>query len=155
MTSQIVKAHKVQNIQSLLLFIAMIFALTGCTAGDNVEMTSINTGLHCVDDSPHCISHRRETLKLLVSDPQRTWIQQKPDVLAYASGVRLFAFKTKKKELSCPELQAGRVEADGAPVALRSQGHSLSTAQISRGIILANEIGRELTKEYNSRCKKT
>lgn len=127
----------------------------GCTGGENVEMASINAGLHCVDDSPNCITHRRETLKLLVSDPQRTWIQQKPDAIAYASGVRLFAFKTKKKELTCPELQAGRLEADGAPVTLRSQGHSLSTAQISRGILLANEIGRELTKEYNSRCKKT
>lgn len=118
-------------------------------------MTSVSAGLHCVDDSPACITRRKETLKILVSDPQRSWIQLAPDAMAYASGVRLFAFKTKKKELSCPELQSGRSEAEAAPAILRSQGHRLSTAQISRSVLLAAEIGRELTKEYNSRCKKT
>ena len=118
---------KARRFLSLLFLQLCTVALTGCTAGDNVDMTSLSAGLHCVDDSPTCINHRRETLKILVSDPQRSWIQQKPDAISYASGVRLFAFKTKKKELTCSELQTGRLEAEAAPVTLRSQGHTLST----------------------------
>ncbi len=91
----------------------------------------------------------------MVGDPSRGWIKDRPDAAAYASGVRLFAYKNKKKELTCPELQAGRQEADGASAALRATGTGLTPAQISRGVMLAGEVGRELGNEYQRRCRKT
>lgn len=127
----------------------------GCAGGDGINYTTAQAGLRCVDDSPSCISQRQSTLKALVSDPQRSWISQRPDAAAYASGVRLFAFKTKKKDLSCAELQTGRQEADAGPAILRAGGNGLSPAQVARGVILAGEISRELGNEYNRRCRKT
>ncbi len=139
------------------LGLAMLIAILagGCAGGDGINYTTAQAGLRCVDDSPGCISQRQSTLKALVSDPQRSWISQRPDAAAYASGVRLFAFKTKKKELSCAELQTGRQEADAGPAILRASGSGLSPAQVSRGVILAGEISRELGNEYNRRCRKT
>lgn len=129
--------------------------LTACAGGDGVNVTTPQAGLRCVDDSAHCIGQRQSALKSLVGDPQRGWIKERPDAAAHASGVRLFAFKTKKKELSCAELQAGRQEADAAPASLRAASASLSPAQISRGVILAGEVSRELQNEWNRRCRKT
>lgn len=74
---------------------------------------------------------------------------------SYASGVRLFAYKTKKKELSCDELSMGRREADSAPGVLRGpQAAKLTPAQASRGIMLAGEVSRELGNEFTRRCRK-
>ena len=42
-----------------------------------------------------------------------------PPPEAYASGVRLFALKSKKKELTCDELAHGRTRPTGAPGVLR------------------------------------
>ena len=89
----------------------------------------------------------------MVSDPGRKWVKEVPTPAAYASGVRLFAFKNKKKDLSCEELSYGRKEADGAPAALKSNGTGLTPAQVSRGAMLAHDVGRELGNEYNRRCK--
>jgi hypothetical protein len=90
-----------------------------------------------------------------VADPGRDWVKEPPSAHAYASGVRLFAFKTKKKELSCDELAMGRKEADAAPGVLRSPGNGgLTPAQVSRGVMFAAEVSRELGNEMGRRCKK-
>ena len=132
------------------------FALAagGCASGDQPEIATTHAGLACVDDSAECIGRRKATLQAMVGDPSRKWIKEPPTPSAYASGVRLFAFKNKKKDLSCEELAHGRKEADGAPAALRSNGTGLTPAQVSRGAMLAHDVGRELGNEYNRRCTK-
>ncbi len=130
-----------------------VMLLAGCAVGENTEPIP-RAGLGCVDDSPACVSQRQATLKTLVQDQSRGWIKEPVNAAAYASGVRLFAFKTKKKDLSCTELQQGRQEADGAPSSLRGSGTGLTPAQVSRGVMLAAEVGRELGNEFNRRCKK-
>lgn len=134
--------------------IGVVLVLGGC-GGNGVTITSPQAGLKCVDDSPACISQRQAALKSLQTDPNRSWVHQKPDAAAYASGVRLFAFKSKKKELSCAELQSARKEAEAAPAALRAPGTGLSHSQIARSVILAGEISRELGNEYKRRCSKS
>lgn len=115
----------------------------------------LQTGLSCVDDSAHCVSQRQSALGALVADKDRAWVKDNPTPAAYASGVRLFAFKAKKGELSCAELAVGRREAEGATYALRAgQGSGLSPAQVSRGRMFAAEVGRELAREQARRCKK-
>jgi hypothetical protein len=67
----------------------------------------------------------------------------------------LFAFRGKRKELTCDELGVGRREADAAPQSLRGPGAAgLSPAQVSRSLMLAAEVSKELGSEYNRRCKK-
>lgn len=128
--------------------------LAGCS-GNGVSVTTPGAGLKCVDDSPACIAERQATMKAMLADPSRSWVTQRPDAAAYASGVRLFAFKSKKKELSCAELQAGKREADAGPAILRGPGNGLTHSQVSRGVILAGEVSRELGRELSRRCSKT
>jgi len=133
----------------LLLMAAM--ALVGC--GPDFA-GGPSSGLSCIDDSTDCINRRQRTLRYLVEDEDRTWVKAHPPPEAYASGVRLFALKSKKKELTCEELASGRNEAEKAPHVLRgSLGARLTPAQVSRGLILASEVSRELAAEMKRRCK--
>jgi len=135
----------------VLLMLFVPIAPVGCT-GPNVT-TGASSGLTCVDDSSDCVAKRQRTLRYLVDDNDRSWIRAHAPAEAYASGVRLFALKSKKKELSCDELAHGKNEADRAPGVLRSAGN-LTPAQVSRGIMLASEVSRELGTEMKRRCKR-
>lgn len=129
-------------------------AVSGCMSLDSADQ-SPSAGFQCVDDSMECIQRRQAALRHLVSDKERKWVKDAPSAEAYASGVRLFALKSKKRELTCDELAHARKEAEGAPRALRAaQGTSLTPAQVSRGAMLAAEVSRELGNEFNRRCKK-
>jgi len=111
-------------------------------------------GLQCVDDSPACLNERSTTLAHIMGDKQRSWVRQAPPPTAYASGVRLFAYKQRKRELSCEELAIGRKEADAGPAALRAlEGTELTSAQVARGVMLSQEVSRELGNEMKRRCK--
>jgi hypothetical protein len=112
-------------------------------------------GLSCIDDSPDCVDQRQVTLKSMMADEKHAWVREPPSPQAHASGVRLFAFRSQKKELSCEELAVGRREADGVPKALRGpEGKTLSPAQVSRTNMLAAEVSKELAAEMRARrCK--
>lgn len=126
--------------------------LAGCAVNDGAQISQ-GQGMQCLDDSPSCITQRQAALRHMVARTDRHWVREPASVTAYASGVRLFAFKTKKKELSCDELQIGRREADGAGKTLRGpDGRGLSPAQISRGAMLGEEVSRELSREISRRC---
>jgi hypothetical protein len=128
-------------------------ALGACAIGAGPEIEA-RSGLGCVDDTPDCISRRQTTLRHLMDDPSRSWVKESPTPEAYASGVRLFAYKQKKKELTCDELARGKLEADTARTSLASMGTRLTSAQVARSNMLAGEVGRELQGEINRRCKK-
>ena len=112
-------------------------------------------GLSCVDDSKECVDQRQVTLKSYLADNERKWVKEPTSPQAHASGVRLFAFRSRKKDLSCEELAHGRREADGAAKSLRGpEGKSLSPAQISRATMFASEVSKELAAEMRTRrCK--
>ncbi len=136
------------------MVLTVVALLTGCGGPD--LSGGPNAGLSCVDDSATCVNRRQTTLNHLTNDKNRAWIKQQPPPEAYASGVRLFALKNKKKELSCDELTHGRREADNAAKVLRGPGGAnLTPAQVSRGLMLASEVSRELGREMKRRCKKT
>ncbi|MCC7252271.1 hypothetical protein [Hyphomicrobium sp.] len=139
-----------------LALVAGLLGLSGCLGacaiGTGPEIGA-RAGLGCVDDSPECINRRQATLRHMVDDKSKSWINESPTPEAYASGVRLFAYKTKKKELTCAELRRGKLEADTARTSLASMGSRLTPAQVSRSTMLAGEVGRELQNEINRRCK--
>jgi hypothetical protein len=129
-------------------------ALAAC-ASTEIAQPAPSAGLQCVDDSAQCIGKRQADLKAMMDDKSRSWVRQPADAKAYASGVRLFAYRGKRKELSCDELAHGKREADGAPVALKGPGAAgLTPAQVSRGSMLAAEVSRELGVEMTRRCRR-
>jgi hypothetical protein len=95
------------------------------------------------------------TLKSMLDDQDRKWVREPSNAHAHASGVRLFAFRTQKKDLSCEQLAIGRREAESVPKALKGpDGKGMSPAQISRTNMLAAEVSKELAAEMRSRrCK--
>ena len=130
-------------------------ALLASACGGLFDGGDTKAGLSCVDNSPECVEQRQVTLKAMLADKDRTWVKEAPTPQAHASGVRLFAYRTRKKELSCEELAHARREADGAAKTLRGpEGKSLSPAQISRATMFAAEVSKELSAEIRTRrCK--
>lgn len=133
--------------------LALGLAAPGCTGF--LDSGDTRAGLSCIDDSPECIDQRQTTLKSFLADKDHTWVKEPASPQAHASGVRLFAFRSKKKELSCEQLAYGRREADAASKVLRGpDGKALSTAQVSRATLFAAEVSKELAAEMRSRrCK--
>ncbi|MGQ0457461.1 MAG: hypothetical protein ACT4OU_10405 [Hyphomicrobium sp.] len=128
--------------------------VAGCAGADGPSQAP-QLGLSCVDDSNHCITQREKVFDGYMADKSRAWVKQPVTPEAYASGVRLFALSKRRKDLSCDELLHGKREADGAGGALRGPGgKSLTPAQISRGVMLAGDVSRELSREYDRRCKR-
>jgi hypothetical protein len=115
-----------------------------------VGLEDDRAGLSCIDDSAECVEQRQATLKSMLADKDRKWIREPATAQAHASGVRLFAFRTTKSEMSCEELSYARKEAEGAPKALKGS-QNLSPAQISRASLFAAEVKKELAAEMRKR----
>jgi hypothetical protein len=141
------------TILSLTLGALCLVAASGCSS-QNAEFTTTSS-LNCVDDSAQCVSSRQTALRSMVADKSKSWVKQPADASAHASGVRLFALRQRRRDLTCDELAHGRREADAAPAVLRASTGRLTHAQIARGVILAGEVSRDLAREQAKRCGKT
>lgn len=141
------------TILSLTLGAMCLAAVSGCSSPD-VNFTTTSS-LNCIDDSAQCVSSRQAALRTMVADKDKSWVKQPADASAHASGVRLFALKQRRHDLTCDELAHGRREADTAPAVLRANAGRLTHAQISRGVILAGEVSRDLAREQAKRCGKS
>ena len=134
--------------------LGLALVASACSGGFGPEDN--RSGLSCLDDSPECVERRQSTLKLMLADKDRAWIKEPASAQAHASGVRLFAYRSRKKDLSCEELVQGKREADGASKSLRGpEGKGLSPAQISRATLFATEVSKELSAEMRMRRCKT
>jgi hypothetical protein len=132
-----------------------LFTVMGCASNNAID-ASQPLGLKCVDDSSHCVAQRKQVLNIYMTDDTHAWVKQPAGPHAYASGVRLFALSKKRKDLTCDELSHGKQEADRAPAALKgSDGAGLTPSQISRSLMLAHEVSRELGREFARRCRKS
>jgi len=140
---------------STLLSVALgamcLAAACGGCASSSATFTTTSS-LHCVDDSPQCVASRQSALRTMVADKNKTWVKQPADASAHASGVRLFALRQRRRDLTCDELAHGRREADAAPAVLRANAGKLTHAQVARGVILAGEVSRDLAREQAKRC---
>jgi hypothetical protein len=105
----------------------------------------------CVDDSVRCLQIRKTTLKGIMDDKDRKWIDRPATPATYAAGVRLFAFMKLKRKLSCRELQIGLDEAGRARAVLSGARNQLSDAQIARGALLGDEVAVHMRKEMKRR----
>lgn len=139
---------------SWLPALAVLLALP-MAACSGLGLEDTKAGFSCVDDSPECVGQRQTALNALLAAQDRSWIKEPATPQAHASGVRLFALRARKGELSCDELAHGRREAEGAPKALKgASGQGLTPAQISRASMFATEVSKELAAEMRRRrCK--
>lgn len=137
-----------------VIAVTLASGIGGCSSGNDDVQFQTSVGLGCVDDSRHCIDQRQAALRSMMADRDRRWVREPATPSAYASGVRLFAFKSRKKDLTCEELAHGRREADAGPGILRGPGGAgLTPAQVSRGAMLAAEVSKELGTEMARRCR--
>jgi hypothetical protein len=130
------------------------YAVAACSASvvETAAPSAQNYG--CIDDSKQCIDQRQATLRTLQADRTRAWVRQPASVGSYATGVRLFAFKTEKQRLSCDELAVGRREADLAPGVLRGpQAQGMQPGIVARGLMFAGDVSKELSREAQRRCR--
>lgn len=135
------------------LSVLLPLALAGCSAELPKPEASATQHFGCVDDSPACVGQRQAALKHLQMDAGRGWVRQPASINSYATGVRLFAFKTEKQRLTCDELAIGRREAAAAPGVLRSpQALEIQPHIRNRGLMLADEVSRELNREAQRRA---
>src|SRR3979490_3257528 len=81
---------------------SLALVVSACSGMDDER-----AGLSCLDDSPDCVGQRQATLKSMIADQDRKWVRESTTPQAHASGVRLFAFRSRKKEMSCEELAIG------------------------------------------------
>lgn len=140
---------------SIALAVGACAAFGGCSNSDNGS-SAPQIGLSCVDDSSHCIGQREKVFDQYMADKSRSWVKQPATPEAYASGVRLFALSKRRKELTCDELAHAKREAEAGPGVLRANASGrLTPAQVSRGVMLASEVERDLRREYERRCRKT
>ena len=154
MTTDRKSAWSLRSAGTACVVLAVAAAAAGCSGSQSEATVEPRAGLSCVDDSKHCIDQRSHALNSMMADRERRWVREPASPQAYASGVRLFAFKSRKKDLSCDELSAGKREAEAGPGVLRGAGGSgLSPAQVSRGVMLATEVSKELSNEMRRRCK--
>lgn len=135
------------RVRAGLVLAAAATGLAGCSAEISKPETQVQN-FGCVDDSPGCITQRQTALRQLQTDQGRTWVRQPASINSYATGVRLFAFKTEKQRLTCDELAVGRREAAAAPGVLRSPQAMAIQPQIrNRSLMLADEVSKELGRE--------
>lgn len=144
------------GLQRVALVIATVLAaasVVGCTTFSGQKLLA-GSGVRCVDDSAHCVNARQRTLRWMRRDTSRGWVRGRPDARTYAAGVRLFAFRLEKSKLTCAELATGVREAQLAPQFLNgASAKGLTPAQVSRGLMLSDEVRRELLKEQRRRCR--
>jgi hypothetical protein len=130
------------------ILLAVAASLAGCSAEISKSEPQTQQSFGCIDDSPGCISQRQTALRQLQTDQGRTWVRQPASINSYATGVRLFAFKTEKQRMTCDELAIGRREAAAAPGVLRSPPAMQIQPQIrNRSLMLADEVSKELGRE--------
>lgn len=134
------------------LVTALACALASCSVINLETAATEPPRADCVDDSPPCVEARGAALKQMLADPKRSWVHEPASAHSYAAGVRLFAFRSRKRELTCDELAHGKREADAAPASLSGPySGGLSPAQKSRGTMLAAEVSKELAVEMRRR----
>ena len=100
-------------------------------------------------DVPSC----ETLLRKMTEGPDRSWIDRTDTPEALLTGVRMFAFRTLRPKLTCPELGVALEQLRGVPAALRPPPAGSSPEDIARTTRLAAEVHDELRAENEARCR--
>jgi hypothetical protein len=91
-------------------------------------------------------------LRLMVDDPNRSWIAQRPTLTVYANGTRPFAYLALKARLSCRELTLALDEAREVNRALEASPSILTANETVRVRVLNDQVVVDLGIEQADRC---
>ncbi len=92
-------------------------------------------------------------LRLMVDDPTRSWIAQRPAPVIYANGTRLFAYLALRGKLDCSELMLGLDETQTLASSLDGGIRGLTLDQVTRVRALNSQVEGGLRAEHSERCK--
>ncbi|KAB2851212.1 MAG: hypothetical protein F9K44_02355 [Hyphomicrobiaceae bacterium] len=138
----------------MLAAIAAGLLLAACASFNSAPEVSNNPAAGCVDDSKQCIDRRMTTLKAMVSDPKRTWVFQQESPASYATGVKLFAYRATRSQLTCTELSHGRQETAEAAHSLKSGSvPGMNDSRLAQVRDMSSQVSKELGKEFDKACK--
>lgn len=129
---------------------ACVLLVCGCT--NTAPRVASFDGPVCLDDSARCVSARQARLKRLQSDPKRAWVFRPEERGHYATGVKLFAYSTAKRSLSCRELAQGVRETKSARGWLGQPQRGITSEQLLRARMLNDEVGVQLGKAFKRKC---
>jgi len=124
--------------------------LSGCATGNAPTVAT------CLDDSSACVSKRKATLNSMLADPNRTWVARKPGPAVYATGVRLFAWRRTRDQLTCRELRSGIAETGAARQTLSRGVNGASKTRLGQIVALSDDVNAELKRtSRGKKCPKT
>lgn len=106
-----------------------------------------------IDTSCGTPAQCRTALKVMIDDPNRSWVGQPQPPGAYANGTRLFAYRALRKRLSCRELGLAVDEMRSATKSLAGPVAGMSPDQVTRTRAMCSLVESELTKERAGRCR--
>lgn len=136
-----------------IIALAGVALVSACTPISAPE-TSTNPAAGCVDDTKHCVDMRMSTLKVMVSDQKRGWVYQQESPASYATGVKLFAYRATKAQLTCAELSHGRTETADAALTLKSGSvPGMNDSRLAQVRDMSTQVSKELGREYDRVCK--
>jgi hypothetical protein len=92
-------------------------------------------------------------LRIMVDDPERSWINERPSVATYSNGTRLFAYLALRTKLSCRQLATALDETRAARSSLSQSVPALTLEHLSRVRTLNAQVEGELRAEQTERCK--
>ena len=93
-------------------------------------------------------------LKAMIENPNRDWIGQPQAPAEYANGTRLFAYRTLRRQLTCPQLASALGEVGAVAKMFGAPAAGGSAQQAKRVLALIAEVERELQAEFGGRCMK-
>lgn len=134
--------------------LACVLLAAACAPISSAPEASNNPAAGCVDDSKHCIDKRMSTLKTMVSDQRRSWVYQQESPASYATGVKLFAYRATKAQLTCAELSHGRKETADAALSLKSGSvPGMNDSRLAQVRDMSSQVSKELGREFDKACK--
>ena len=126
--------------------------LAACSSAEP-EIQQPHSAAGCVDDSKRCIELRGQALKAMMADTKRGWVTRPETPAAYATGVKLFAYRGKKTELSCAELAHGREETRNLPQTLKPGSlPGMNDSRLAQVRDLSGQVNKELAREFDRAC---
>jgi hypothetical protein len=101
----------------------------------------------------HDVQSCENLLRSLTENPDRSWISRPETPEGLLTSVRMFAFRTLRPKLTCPELGTALEQMRGVPAALRPPPARSAPEDVARATRLAAEVADELRAEQEARCR--
>ena len=91
-------------------------------------------------------------LRALVERRDRAWMRRPETPAEVLTGVRMFAFRALRPQLTCGELDVALEQLAAVPTALRTPPPDSRPEEVARATRLAAEVHSELGAEKETRC---